>query len=115
VLHHVYTEMQEGKTTFGRQIGTYPLLVGFSYPIELGKFVDAVVTDHGYRSLTGVEHPLKINKCSLAAIASLPSVGKKRAANILVHRPYKTREQFVAAMDDRTVGETIAEMLDFTI
>ena len=115
VLRRVYTEMHEGKTTFGRQIGTYPLLVGFSYPLELGKFVDAVVTDHGYRSLTGVEHPLKINKCSLTAIASLPSVGKKRAANILVHRPYKTREEFVTAMDDRIVGETIAEMLDFSI
>ena len=62
-----------------------------------------------------MEHPLRINKCSLAAIASLPSVGKKRAANILVHRPYRSKEEFIASMDDRTVGETIAEMLDFSI
>ena len=115
VLRRVYTEMAEGKTTFGRQIGTYPLLVGFSYPIELGKFVDAVVSGHGYRSLTAVEHPLKINKCSLTAIASLPSVGRKRAARILIHRPYRTKEEFVASMDDRAVGETIADMLDFSI
>ena len=115
VLRRVYTEMLEGKTTFGRQIGTYPLLVGFSYPIELEKFVDGVVSGHGFRSLTAVEHPLKINKCSLSAIASLPSVGKKRAANILVHRPYRNREEFIAAMDDRVVGETLAGMLDFTI
>jgi radical SAM superfamily enzyme with C-terminal helix-hairpin-helix motif len=114
VLRRVYTEMHEGKTTFGRQIGTYPLLVGFSYPIELGKFVDAVVTGHGYRSLTAVEHPLKINRCSLAAIASLPSVGKKRAANILVHRPYRSKEEFIAAMDDHAVGQTLADMLDFS-
>jgi radical SAM superfamily enzyme with C-terminal helix-hairpin-helix motif len=107
--------MHEGKTTFGRQIGTYPLLVGFSYPIELGKFVDAVVSGHGYRSLTAVEHPLKINRCSLTAIASLPSVGKKRAARIMIHRPYRTKEEFIASMDDRKVGETIAEMLDFSI
>lgn len=115
VLRRVYTEMNEGKTTFGRQIGTYPLLVGFSYPIELGKFVDAVVSGHGYRSLTAVEHPLRINKCSLAAIASLPFVGKKRAANILVHRPYRSKEEFIASMDDRSVGETLAEMLDFSV
>jgi radical SAM superfamily enzyme with C-terminal helix-hairpin-helix motif len=115
VLRRVYTEMQEGKTTFGRQIGTYPLLVGFCYPIELGRFVDAVVSGHGFRSLTAVEHPLLINKCSLAAIASLPSVGKKRAANILVHRPYRSREEFIAAMDDRSVGERLAEMLDFSM
>jgi radical SAM superfamily enzyme with C-terminal helix-hairpin-helix motif len=115
VLRRVYTEMNEGKTTFGRQIGTYPLLVGFSYPIELDKFVDAVVSGHGYRSLTAVEHPLKINKCSLTAIAALPSVGKKRAARILIHRPYRTKEEFVASMDDQAVGETIADMLDFSI
>ncbi len=115
VLRRVYTEIYEGKTTFGRQIGTYPLLVGFSYPIELGKFIDAVVSGHGFRSLTAVEHPLKINKCSLTAIASLPLVGKKRAARIMVHRPYRTKEEFIASMDDRTVGETVAEMLDFTI
>ena len=115
ILRRVYTEMHEGKTTFGRQIGTYPLLVGFSYPIELGKFVDAVVSGHGFRSLTAVEHPFKINKCSLTAIASLPSVGKKRAARILVHRPYRNREEFIAAMDDRTVGEMIADLLDFSV
>ena len=115
VLTRVYTEMLEGKTTFGRQIGTYPLLVGFSYPIELGKFVDAVVSGHGFRSLTAVEHPLKINKCSLSAIASLPSVGKKRAANILVHRPYKNREEFIASMDDRAVAESLAKMLDYSV
>jgi radical SAM superfamily enzyme with C-terminal helix-hairpin-helix motif len=114
ILRRVYTEMHEGKTTFGRQIGTYPLLVGFSYPLELGKFVDAVVSGHGYRSLTAVEYPFRINKCSLTAIASLPSVGKKRAANILVHRPYRSKEEFIAAMDDRTVGEKLAEMLDFS-
>jgi radical SAM superfamily enzyme with C-terminal helix-hairpin-helix motif len=115
VLRRVYTEMREGKTTFGRQIGTYPLLVGFSYPIELDRFVDAIVSGHGFRSLTAVEHPLLINKCSLAAIASLPAVGKKRAANILVHRPYKNKEEFIASMDDQTVGKAIAEMLDFSI
>jgi radical SAM superfamily enzyme with C-terminal helix-hairpin-helix motif len=114
ILRRVYTEMHEGKTTFGRQIGTYPLLVGFSYPIELGKFVDAVVSGHGFRSLTAVEHPLKINKCSLAAIASLPSVGKKRAARILIKRPYRNREEFIEALDDRAVGESIADMLDFS-
>ena len=115
VLTRVYTEMLEGKTTFGRQIGTYPLLVGFCYPIELGKFVDAVVSGHGFRSLTAVEHPLRINKCSLSAIASLPSVGKKRAANILVHRPYRNQEEFIASMDDRSVAESLAKMLDYSL
>ncbi len=114
VLRRVYTEMHEGKTTFGRQIGTYPLLVGFSYPIELGKFVDAVVSGHGYRSLTAVEFPLSINKCSLTAIAALPSVGKKRAARILIKRPYRNKEEFIASLDDRAVGESIAGMLDFS-
>ena len=37
VLRRVYTEMNEGKTTFGRQIGTYPLLVGFFLSYRTGQ------------------------------------------------------------------------------
>jgi hypothetical protein len=41
-------------------------------------------------------------------------VGKKRAARILIKRPYRNREEFIEALDDRAVGESIADMLDFS-
>jgi len=54
VLKNVYTEIYDGKTTFGRQFGTYPLVVGIKKRLELKNFYDIRVVDHGRRSVTGV-------------------------------------------------------------
>jgi len=54
VLKNVYTEIYDGKTTFGRQFGTYPIVVGIKKRLELQNFYDIRVVDHGRRSVTGV-------------------------------------------------------------
>jgi len=54
VLKDVRTEIYDGKTTFARQIGTYPLIIGIKGRIPLGKFVNVEVTGHMLRSLTAV-------------------------------------------------------------
>ena len=105
VLRNVYTEAWEGNVTFGRQIGSYPLLVGFPYPIDLGRFVDATVLSWGHRSITAVERPLGINSCSLAALEALPGVGRKRAIRLFRKRPLRSLDDLVAALDDRGVAE----------
>jgi radical SAM superfamily enzyme with C-terminal helix-hairpin-helix motif len=53
VLKQVRTEIYDGKTTFGRQIGTYPLIIGVKERIPINKFVDVEVTGHMLRSVTG--------------------------------------------------------------
>ena len=53
VLKDLYTEIYDGKTTFARQIGTYPLIVGIKQRLPLKKFVDAKITGHMLRSVTG--------------------------------------------------------------
>lgn len=53
VLHNVRAEIYEGNTTFARQMGTYPLIVGIKERLELGKFYDVRITGHMLRSLTG--------------------------------------------------------------
>lgn len=53
VLRNVFTEIYDGKTTFGRQIGAYPLTVGIKKRIPLGKFVDVRITEHMLRSVAG--------------------------------------------------------------
>lgn len=53
VLKDIYAEIYDGKTTFGRQIGTYPLIVGVKERLSLKKFVDITVTGHMLRSITG--------------------------------------------------------------
>ena len=99
ILKDVYLEIQKGKNTFGRQIGSYPLLVCMPYQEETGGYVDAKITEHGYRSVTGVAYPLNVNTASLAALTALPSVGEKRAARIIASRPYTDMKQLQMVMD----------------
>jgi radical SAM superfamily enzyme with C-terminal helix-hairpin-helix motif len=53
VLKAVRMEIHDGKTTFGRQIGTYPLIIGIPGRLELGTFHDVQVTGHMLRSVVG--------------------------------------------------------------
>ncbi len=88
VLENVHLEYHQDGKTFGRQLGTYPLLVGIPGERELGRAIDVAVTDHGYRSVTGVPYPLDVNRASMDELTALPGVGKQTAGNIVVERPY---------------------------
>ncbi|HLC96704.1 MAG TPA: radical SAM protein [Candidatus Nanoarchaeia archaeon] len=54
ILRNVYAEIYDGNTTFARQIGTYPLIVGIKGRLPLKQFFDIKVTDHMLRSITGI-------------------------------------------------------------
>jgi radical SAM superfamily enzyme with C-terminal helix-hairpin-helix motif len=53
VLKNVQMEVHDGNRTFGRQMGSYPLIVGVKERIELGKFYDLEIVDHMLRSVVG--------------------------------------------------------------
>jgi len=113
ILRNVYLEIVDKGVTFGRQIGTYPLLIGIPYKTDADRFCDVMVTDHGFRSITGLEYPFPINKASMSAISSLPGIGKKRAANIIVSRPIRCRDDLVKAVDDASVADRLADIVTF--
>jgi radical SAM superfamily enzyme with C-terminal helix-hairpin-helix motif len=92
VLPDVHLEYHQDGKTFGRQLGTYPLLVAIPGERELGQVLDVAVTDHGYRSVTGVPHPLDLNSASMDELQALPGLGRQRAGNIVVNRPYDSVE-----------------------
>jgi radical SAM superfamily enzyme with C-terminal helix-hairpin-helix motif len=112
-LTRVFTEMREGKHTFGRQIGTYPLLIGFNYPLPLDQFVDVKVVGWGFRSITAVEYPLHINSCPIAALESLPGIGNKRAVRLFRKRPYNSLEDVRKALDEPSIARGMSEFIDF--
>ncbi len=107
VLRDVYLEIRGGHVTYGRQIGTYPILVGLPYDLPLARFVHVTVTSHGERSVTAVEFPLDVNRASLRALEALPGVGAKRAARIVRGRPFRTLDAFAAALDDAAVATRV--------
>ncbi|MCI0469636.1 MAG: radical SAM protein, partial [Nitrospirae bacterium] len=53
ILKQVRMEICDGNTTFGRQLGTYPLIVGVKGRHRLGEFHDVRITGHMLRSVTG--------------------------------------------------------------
>lgn len=113
VLRDVYLELAQGHVTYGRQIGTYPILVGLPYDLSLGRFVDVTITSHGERSVTGVEHPLDVNHASLKALEALPGIGAKRAARIVRRRPFETLAAFADALDDAGLAARIRSFVSF--
>jgi len=50
-LKNVRMEIYDGNTTFGRQFGTYPLIVGVKERLSLKKFYDVKVVGHMLRSV----------------------------------------------------------------
>lgn len=53
IIKDVRMEIYDGNNTFGRQLGTYPLIVGVKKKLELNKFYDLKITGHMLRSVTG--------------------------------------------------------------
>ena len=100
VLKDLYVEDTEGKVTFARQIGTYPILVGIPEIIQSKGFFDAAIVDWGQRSVTALPYPLDLDSASLALLAALPGIGKKRAARLARARPFKDLAQVAIALDD---------------
>lgn len=79
---------EEGMPSFGRQMGSYPILVGIPLRLPLLSVLDAVVVDHGMRSVSALPVPIRINTLPVQALSWIPGVGKQRAAKIAGSRPF---------------------------
>lgn len=113
VLKNVFTEVYDGKLTFGRQIGSYPLLVGIPGVLPLHKFFDVKMIDYGYRSVTAIPFPLDINTASRKTLEAIPGIGKKRAIRILSKRPFRNKEKLIECFDDSEIGRKILKYINF--
>jgi radical SAM superfamily enzyme with C-terminal helix-hairpin-helix motif len=89
-LPNVHLEYHQDGRTFGRQPGTYALLVAVPGERELGRTTDVAVTGHGYRSVAAVPHPLDLNSASLDELTAVPGIGQGRAGDIVVDRPHES-------------------------
>ena len=90
VLENVHLEYHQDGRTFGRQLGTYPLLVAVPGERPLGGTLDVAITDHGYRSVTGVPYPLDVNSASMDELTAIPGIGRQRAGDVVVDRPHES-------------------------
>jgi len=100
ILREVRAEVFDNGLTYGRQIGSYPLIVGIPKKLELNKFYDVLIVDHGFRSITGIPIPINVNKESSKVLSYLPGIGKKKVAKILAKRPFKSKEEFLGIIEE---------------
>ncbi|ACL70473.1 radical SAM protein [Halothermothrix orenii] len=87
IMKRVLTEKIRGKITYGRQLGSYPILIGIPGKLKLNRFVDVRVIDHGYRSITALPWPFKIKEATPEQLMTIPGIGKKTASNIFIEKP----------------------------
>lgn len=113
VLKDVYMELNDGNTTFGRQIGSYPLLVGVPYKLDTEEFHDIYITGWGFRSITGITYPFRINSMPMSSLEALPGVGKKRATKLVMARPFQCREDLLEVLEDPNVVDALMPIIVF--
>jgi radical SAM superfamily enzyme with C-terminal helix-hairpin-helix motif len=75
ILRDVRTELYEGNNTFGRQFGTYPIVIGIKGRFPLNRYYGVRVTGHLLRSITaGIiqenQGHYSVEKAEAAAVAA---------------------------------------------
>lgn len=100
VLADLIIEQIKGGVAFGRQLGTYPILVGVPGRFAVGDVLDVKIVDHGYRSITGLPWPLDINRATMEQLEALPGFGKNRARKVFLAGPLAGMEQLQQLLPD---------------
>ena len=93
VLKDVIIE-QEGDLSLGRQMGSYPILVGIPIPQRLRTCLDVVIVDHGMRSVTALPIPVEVNLLQASTLRWIPGVGKNIAGEISARKPLSGIDEF---------------------
>ncbi|WP_457569520.1 radical SAM protein [Desulfurobacterium sp.] len=95
LIKDVLLEAYDGGHTLGRQLATYPILIRIPDKLPLNTMIDVTVVGHRERSVIGIPYPLNINEVSLKLLSFLPGVSKRAASDIILKRPFKTKEEFL--------------------
>jgi radical SAM superfamily enzyme with C-terminal helix-hairpin-helix motif len=114
ILKGVIAEERAGHVMFGRQLGSYPPLVGIvSEDMRAGDRADVMVTGRGGRSLTAVRYPLGINAATRAELMALPGIGRARAEFLLSKAPYHSARDMEAALAEMDLPEAGTRLMPY--
>ncbi len=104
-LKDVRCEVYEKGITFGRQFGSYPLIVGIIGKFEKNTYLDVKVTGYGMRSVTAIK-PIDLEKADLKELEAIPGIGKKIARKILMERNKGKKKDELLKILKRECGES---------
>lgn len=114
ILNEVHIEEVKGTMSFGRQLGSYPILVGIPGEYRVGEILQVRVIDHGFRSITALPTPFKINKANVAQLEALPGMGRKRAMRVFLAQPIDGPQKLQDLLGNDVDLEPLLSWIDFT-
>lgn len=88
VLDRVIIE-ESGETSFGRQLGSYPILIGIPFRVPIRTIMSVVIVDHGMRSVTGLPWPIPIDDLPARVIKWIPGLPRNVQTRLLAKRPFQ--------------------------
>ena len=83
--------------------------------MPLGTILDVGIIDHGYRSVTGLPVPLHINRASVAQLAAIPGMGRKRATRVFLAQPIQDVHHLAQVLDGQVDLSPVLQWLDFSV
>ncbi len=112
LLKEVRCEVFDEKAgiTFGRQFGSYPLIVGIPGKHSRNEYLNVRVVGYGMRSITALR-PLKLREAEVKELEFLPCVSKKLAKRIAAER--ERSEEELRKMLEREVGDCFEKVRIF--
>jgi radical SAM superfamily enzyme with C-terminal helix-hairpin-helix motif len=106
ILRDVIIEKRD-TVSFGRQMGSYPILVGIPLDLPIRSVLDTVVIANGPRSVTCLPVPVDINHIPMSGLRWIPGIGKKKAGMIAAKRPFSSLEDFKATAGTTPIDHLI--------
>lgn len=102
-----------GPVSFGRQMGTYPVLIGIPQKIPVGTVLSAAAVSYGARSLTALPYPIQINRLAPAALKWIPGISAKSAVKLVSKMPFADGGAFLKAVGSDAAKELVP-LMEFT-
>jgi len=86
--------------SYGKQIASYAITAKFPLELPVMTFHDALVVAHRERSVIALPFPADINTLPHKALELIPGIGKKRAADIILKRPFRNIDEARGLLKD---------------
>jgi radical SAM superfamily enzyme with C-terminal helix-hairpin-helix motif len=106
ILRDVIIEVS-GDLSYGRQMGSYPILAGIPLRLPARTVLDITIVDWGMRSVTALPVPIRINELPASALKWLPGISKKAVAKVIAKRPFRTLEEYRKVAGSSAVDSVI--------
>ncbi|MCS7368256.1 MAG: radical SAM protein [archaeon GBS-70-058] len=113
ILKKVFVETKQGNITYGRQVGSYPLLVAIPFEYHLRKFTDIIVIGHGYRSILGIPIPIEINIWNRRQLSKIPCFKEPYASKIIMNRPVRSIDELKEIIGDSKKLDYVSRYISF--